>query len=163
LNLEKYLSGFDWELVIIFAPLGGSPAAKGQPALGGMTIPVHGREVNCCVFSDVPHGDEVWKDDYGREYPLAYAELVDEILHCVEVNARMNGQTGFESADSAEENGYTAGEQFEWCHDLMTDRLRSGKQGFTPEAYLVAHWPIESLSSEHTSVAFPALLLYNTP
>jgi len=145
INIDSYLENDEYDLVYVFAPLSGIKVEAGQEwyGLGGSYYYFNGRRIYYAIANDSPAlvGKARYKI-YNDYYDTRLGVVIHEILHCIETNSRNNGYSDFEILHSASDNGYKQtqyNEWLDWYHDLMQDKLKNGKKGFTPEAFKISH------------------------
>lgn len=155
INIDSYLEGHDYNLVIVFVPLYGY--ATEWLGLGGNTYSYSGKEIDRVLLNDSLFNNKngVTTID-GRNYNTIGQPIYHEILHCVEANSRKNGWDGFATLHSVAEgndhHGYAhyangqamtgvawEAELMRWQTDLMQDKIQDGCRGFLPESFLVSH------------------------
>ena len=143
IDFDKFLAGKDYDLVMVFAPIADAPGNGNWYGAGGTGYWFNGKFILEIIVSDTMPNKRYWKDENGAFYPLAPAVLVHEMLHAVETNSRRMGITDFELLHDGAKNGYTEkhDEWYRWYRDLMTDRIKTGKRGFQPDAFNVPHFP----------------------
>lgn len=141
-NLDPYLQGKDYQLITVFAPLDDYEKVDWF-GLGGFTYSVNGRDYYMLIINSPVNiqSSRIMKRN-GQSYYVKSAVLIHETLHAVEVNSEGNGCHDFQPLHSADENGYSSEkyDYLDWYADLMTDSLKNGKKGFSPEAFIVTHY-----------------------
>ena len=143
INFNTYLDAYDYNQIVVFAPLNGYPAKYSWYGLGGTHYRYNKKNIYYCIISDTLYAGEDGVNVYGDTYDIRINTLTHEMLHCVETNSRRNGWSGFEELHNGEENNYdSAGIGWlDWQIDLMRDTIKTGNLGFRPESFLVSHDP----------------------
>ena len=141
-QIEGYLEGKDYQLIMLFGPLRGNRGTDGWLGLGGYKYLENGHDIHMIQINEVLYDSGNRKYTCGgKKYNVNMAAVIHETLHCVETNSGDNGFTSFQEVHNAEQNGYN-GEGYEfldWYHDLMTDKLKTGRRGFSEKSFIVKH------------------------
>ncbi len=141
INFDDYLKDHDYQLIVVYAPLTGSPSYTGWGGLGGTWYEYDGRIIyylTMCLVWDM-NGDPF--EVRGGHYDTDIAALLHEHLHCVETNSSFfNDWNGFTPVHNNADHGYvtTNIEWLDWYSALMRDDGLDGK-GFKPRSFYVTH------------------------
>ena len=131
----------DYNMVIVYAPIGGHPNNDGWGGLGGYRPTYNNQAINLLIANWAGSSDVTFTA-YGEQYYDDMILLVHETSHCFESNSIANGWDGFEGVHSHVINGYdvsTGVGHMEYYHDLARDTIRNGRPGFRPSSFYVSH------------------------
>lgn len=142
IDIDSYLEGKDYQLIVVYAPLAGYSKASEWIGLGGTWYTYRGHNIYYLTINLIDMETE-HHSYMGIEFDNNLGTLLHEHLHCVEANSSIfNGWGGFTPVHNNADHGYTDDQKHgwvDWYSDLMRDRGLNGK-GFKPESFLVDHY-----------------------
>lgn len=142
INFDAYLEGKDYQQIVVYAPLTGSPNFNGWAGLGGTWYEYDGQKIYYLTISMVLDIGEEKYNVRGGTYDSDTSCLLHEMLHCVETNSSFfRNWSGFTPVHNNADHGYVSDALYgwlDWYSALMRDDGLNGK-GFKPDSFLVDH------------------------
>lgn len=151
-DIDRYLEGKDYQLIVVYAPLMGYSKASGWIGLGGGWVTVQDRNIYYLTINWI-HMEADHHSYMGIDFDNNLGTLLHEHLHCVESNSSVfNGWDGFTPVHNNADHGFTDDSKYgwvDWYSALMRDSGLNGK-GFRPESFLVDHYDPQKKTREES-------------
>jgi hypothetical protein len=135
IDIDKYLSGEDYNQIIVIAPLSGA-GTGGWQGLGGTAY----KNVWYIIVNASSYQGKQFTVG-GKTYDGKVCVFVHEMLHCIDTNAKQRGFSGYldlhDNASGGFYDDHVGG--LDWYAAKMQNVGLDGK-GLPEEAFLVNHW-----------------------